>query len=262
MADAPRRKSPRAPSMALDEALERALKVYDRERLHPAPTEIVAQHIGYKNANNGSSLSALASLRYYGLLERPKEGILAVTKEVEEYKFAPDNGLKRSLLLRFLKCPPLFSELLEKYSAGLPSEPNLRFELIQRGFAPQAAEWTLAAFKRSVDFVGYYHSSEDQSDVLVPDNAVIDIPSGDVVNSLSEEVERALPPKPRTSSPAQNEPDDSELDRIPVRLPGGRKAWLLIPNPFFEADKIRLKAQIDLLLTKEEEDSVGFLSDD
>jgi len=43
-------------------------------------------------------------------------------------------------------------------------------------------------------------------------------------------------------------------DRIPVRLPGGRRAFLEIPSPFFEADKERLKNQIDLLLTEDDEE--------
>jgi hypothetical protein len=36
-----------------------------------------------------------------------------------------------------------------------------------------------------------------------------------------------------------------------VLLPGGRKAWLIVPTPFYEADKARLKAQIDLLLAED-----------
>ena len=47
-----------------------------------------------------------------------------------------------------------------------------------------------------------------------------------------------------------------DLDRIPVRLPGGRRAWLFIPSPFFSGDKARLKAQIDLLLTADEEEQL------
>jgi hypothetical protein len=43
-----------------------------------------------------------------------------------------------------------------------------------------------------------------------------------------------------------------------VRLDQSRRAWLEIPTPFYEADKKRLKAQIDLLLTDDEiEESVG-----
>ena len=99
MSEIPRRKSPRAPSMALDEALDRALKAYERDRLHPAATELFAQNIGYKGANNGSALQAMASMRYYGLIERPKEGVLAVSKDVESYKFAPDDAMRSDLLL-------------------------------------------------------------------------------------------------------------------------------------------------------------------
>ena len=40
--DAVRKRSPRAPSIPLDDALDKALKIYDKERLHPAPTDVVA----------------------------------------------------------------------------------------------------------------------------------------------------------------------------------------------------------------------------
>ena len=43
-------------------------------------------------------------------------------------------------------------------------------------------------------------------------------------------------------------------DQIPVGLPSGRRAWLVIPTPFHTSDKDRLKAQIDLLLMVEDEE--------
>lgn len=253
MTGIPRKKSPRAPSMPLNEALERVMKIYDRERLHPATTDIIAQHLGYKSANNGSALSTLASLRYFGLLDRPKEGMLAVAKEVESYKFAPDAKLKRSLLLGFLRRPALYSDLLERYNSGLPSDANLKYELIQRGFAPQAAESALIVFKGSVDFTDYFNgeandeikenTDADLQDLFPePDEPQPVVDKGNSTISLS------------TLTP-QIDPEDTELDRIPVRLPGGRRAWLFIPTPFYNADKARLKAQIDLLLTLEDEES-------
>ena len=246
-----RKKSPRAPSIFLGEALARAMKAYDRERLHPTPTEIVAQHLGYKNANNGTALGALASLRYFGLLERPKEGMLSVAKEVESYKFVPDEKLKRSLLLGFLKRPTLYNDLLEKFESGLPSDANLKFELIQRGFAPQAAESALAVFKASVDFADYYggEQGDEVKEVDLYDSPNL-FPLANNSPSAVDKVDSA------PASQVANSPgvlDDSELDRIPVRLTGGRRAWLLIPTPFHDADKARLKAQIDFLLTVEDE---------
>lgn len=246
-----RKKSPRAPSLALKEAIERGLKVYERERLHPTPTDVVAQALGYKSANNGAALSLLASLRYFGILIRPKEGFLAVAKDLEAYKFAPDEKLRRDLLLGFLKTPPLYRELLEKYEAGLPSDANLKFELIQRGFSPQSSEPILAAFLRSVEFVDYYHANADTQ--------TVDKPSVERSSSLNQENKQIqIEPADKATwkvsleTPEQADIDDSRLDRIPVRLPGNRKAWLIIPSPFFEADKARLKAQIDLLLSEDE----------
>jgi hypothetical protein len=248
-----RKKSPRAPSISLDEAFARVMKIYDRERLHPAPTDVIAQHLGFKTANSGSALSTFASLRYFGLLVRPKEGALAVAREVESYKFSPDEKMRRSLLLNFLERPALYKELLEKYEAGLPSDANLKFELIQRGFAPQAAESAMIVFKKSVDFVDYYGDEENQE---VEENTCYDS-----VNSIPESYASSEPASDtkvvNTASPSavtqQTEADDPEIDRIPVRLSGGRRAWLLIPAPFYNADKARLKAQIDLLLTAEDE---------
>jgi hypothetical protein len=48
--------------------------------------------------------------------------------------------------------------------------------------------------------------------------------------------------------------EDSGIDRIPIRLAGGRRAWIEIPSPFFSADRERLKKHIDLLLTDDEDD--------
>jgi hypothetical protein len=233
MADAsiPRKKSPRAPTIPLDEAIERVMKAYDKERLHPAPTDVVAQNLGYKGASSGSALAAMASL----------------TKEVEAFKFAPEESLKRSMVIGFLRRPALFAELLEKYSTGLPSDANLRYDLIQRGFLPSTASEVVSVFRRSSDFAKYFDNGGEEL-------------SGDQDSSeqdpappqITPEVrERTLPSMVQTT--LQEVPDDGQHDRIPVRLKGGRRAWLVIPTPFFAADKQRLKAQIDLLLTEDEE---------
>jgi hypothetical protein len=110
--------------------------------------------------------------------------LLAVTKDVETYKFAPDEQLKRSLLIGFLRRPQLFAELLEKYESGLPSDGNLKFELIQRGFAPQTAEGVLAAFKNSVEFAHYFEMNGGAQ-------SVVDAPS---VISPSVPVDSAITP--------------------------------------------------------------------
>jgi hypothetical protein len=250
-----RQKSPRAPSIALDDAIERAIRIYEKERRHAAPTELIAQHIGYKSANNGTALSALASLRYYGLVERPKEGHLAVVKDVETYQYAPSAVVRQELVKQWLRSPPIFAELLDAYSDGLPSDANLRFDLINRGFAPIAAEALLSVFRRSVDFANYFSAPDIQSSA-----APKDVPAKPSAGAEFQPIQQEAPPaEPGASqpavSPAASDSAANAYDRIPVRLAGGRRAWLEIPSPFFAADKLRLKNQIDLLLTEEDENA-------
>lgn len=249
MNEMPRKKSPRAPSIPLDEAVERALKVYEKERRHATPTDVVAQNLGYKSANNGSALSVIAALRSYGLLEKVQDAKLAVSKDVEAYRFAPSEDLRSALRIKWLKAPNVFTELLDKYADGFPSDASLRFDLIQRGFTPATAESTLNILKKSVEFARFFEQSHRND--------------AEQEQSLIEAQPEAR--ESRSAIDAQLEPAESAAagsvhlaakayDRIPVRLSGGRRAWLEIPTPFYEADKKRLKAQIDLLLTEDEED--------
>jgi hypothetical protein len=238
MSEVLRKKSPRAPSLALDESVERALKIYDKEHRHPVPTDVIAQNLGYKSANNGSALSAIASLRSYNLLEKAQEGKLSVSKDVESYRYAPNEDLRSQLKIKWLRAPSIFSELLEQCGEGLPSDATLRFELINRGFSPLSADSTLAVFKKSVEFAHFF------------EQAVIESADARTATAVSSDASAGSDESPVVGAPS---PVADGYDRIPVRLNGGRRAWLEIPTPFYLADKKRLHAQIELLLTEDEE---------
>ena len=237
MQSQPRKKSPRTPSIPLTKALEYALRVYDKERLHVVPEDAFAQAAGFKNASGGSASSSLAALRYFGMLERPKTGLFSITKAVEIFKFAPDQVVKNQVLLEFLKTPALYQELLTKYATGLPSSASLKYELIQKGFLPQTVDSVLSAFLESVSFTRYFAS---------PNSDPVERPPAEV-KEIEEPKNAVLPTaKNAVQSPLETSLDH-ERDQIPVRLSGGRKAWIVVPSPFYESDKARMKAQIDIL---------------
>jgi hypothetical protein len=248
--------------MPLNEALERAMRVYDKEGRHPATADIVAVHLGYKSAENGAAKQALASLRYYGLVERPQEGMLAVTKSVEEYKYSPSEELQGELLLKWLHTPPLYAELLEKYQERLPSDASIKYEFIQKGFSPTSADEYLAAFVGSVSYVknqiqqpieGSPVPSEETSISPRAAAPVTTIREGDRAQDNAEEGSGKADSN-KVARTVDREADfDTESDRIPVRLAGGRRAWLIIPSPFYSADKRRLIAQLEFLITDDEE---------
>ena len=245
--------------MPLDEAIDRTAKAYARDRLHPAPTDVMAQHVGYKNANNGAALQALASLRYYGLVERSADGMMAVSKGFESYHYAPDEQLKRKLLVAWLRTPPVFAELLDKYAEGLPSDPTLRHELItQKQFTPSTAENLIAVLRRSVDFVDYFAAQESE---MLPasstdEEAPLPVPAPPAPYVSGHEGAIRQPAVALAGGGATahiDPPTDAEMDKIPIRLPGARRAWLYVPSPFYKGDRERIKAQVDLLLTDDED---------
>ncbi|MFP6557515.1 hypothetical protein WJ542_04100 [Paraburkholderia sp. B3] len=249
-----RKKSPRAPTLALPDALERVEKVYSVEGRHATPTEIVAQALGYKSATNGSAAQTIASLRYYGLLERPKEGFLAVSKDYENYKFSPEETQKQALIIGWLRTPSIFSTLLEKYDGRLPSDANIRFDLISLGFIPGGADAYVSVFRRSVEFARFYeHAAFQSEDDPLSQPTTPEQPTGqppEALQPLQAAPQAAHVVHPAAPVAAHN-PD---VIRVPVRLPKERMAWLELPIPFYEADKERLKAYIDMQLADDPDD--------
>jgi hypothetical protein len=231
------------------------------EGRHPATIDIVAQHLGYKSADNGAAKQLLAALGYFGLLERPSDGMLAVAKSVEEFKFAPDEEHRAKILGMWLAAPTVFSELLQKFPGKLPSAASLKFELIQKGFNPATADECVKAFVNSVDYVRKAVPERE------PPSAIKESESSntgdEAATGPSTEVGREQN-QPAAVAPAETAAGviasqleiagDERSDRIPVRLPLGRRAWLVIPSPFYEADKLRLISQIELLLTDDDEE--------
>lgn len=253
-----RKRSPRAPSAPLSEALDQALKIYEKESCHSTPVDVAAGHLGYKGAANGSASMALATLRYYGLIERPKEGFLNVTRDVEAFKYAPDEEARRKQIRVWLRNPQIFSDILDKYPGGLPSDKTIKYDLIQKGFAPSAADICVSAFLSSVEYAKYFDDVgfdvETKEDSTSSSDASGQTGSPDSGQSQTVAVlSSALPVVglPLTSPTA---PVPSDVDRIPVRLAGGRRAWIEVPTPFYKADKKRLIDQIQLLLTEDEEE--------
>ncbi|MEY4210523.1 MAG: hypothetical protein RLZ92_903, partial [Pseudomonadota bacterium] len=107
-------------------------------------------------------------------------------------------------------------------------------------------------FRKSVEFAGYFDGASNSA----PDTASID-GDGEMPGSQVESIEQQKAEAKATDNLSEKQlqlsSEPINIDKIPVRLFGGRRAWLHIPTPFYEADKSRLKAQIDLLITEEDE---------
>ena len=65
-------RSPNYPQFGLDEAIKRIGPVFEKERQHPMPKEVLAKHLGYGGVN-GASLGAISAMLKYGLVDQEGE---------------------------------------------------------------------------------------------------------------------------------------------------------------------------------------------
>lgn len=236
-------RSPRCPSVNLNEAINRASFLYEKENKHFVAAEVAAQGLGYKGANGGAAKTMIASLSYYGLLRRSGDGKISVSPDYEKYKFAPSDEIKSQFLNAWLRNPKIFSELLEKYHDTLPSDSALKYELIEAGFKPDAADEAATVFRDSLNFVktqGTLSPAVEETD----SNATT--PNKETAPAPSEKQPHIQQPKAQQL--------DGELKSITIFLPRKREAILLVPRPFFEKDKEIIKRQLDAFLTDDDED--------
>jgi hypothetical protein len=144
-----KQRSPNCPQISFAEAIEKGHKVYQAEHTHPAAKEVIARDLGYSGLN-GRSLTLLGALRQYGILEGSGDA-LRVSKDAIAY-FELDDGPERTdAMRRMALAPDLFAELSKLHIHSLPSDGNLRHELVNRGFTSKAADDVIKVYKANVE---------------------------------------------------------------------------------------------------------------
>ena len=244
-------KSPRAPSFSLEDLLKSAVRLYESNGKHSMAADVAAKQLGYSGANNGSAARALASLKAFGLLSSGSKGEVSVSPEVESFRYTPDEREKSELLIKWLRAPKVYAELLDEYRDRLPSDDVLRHRLIKMGFNPSAAEECLKNFRASVEYAGIYEAQHaGKASAVAQAEEVLARDAGRDPIQLDSPM---TPARSSVSVMPQTQALAEGMDRILVRLGKGRKAWIEVPNPFYLADKQILKSQIDLIFTDDEE---------
>lgn len=252
-------RSPNYPRYPIQWAIERGLELLQSERLHPIPLEVVAKSLGYKDATNGAARRAVAVLNAFGIVQKAPGGKLQVSSDVQRYKLTPNDNDKAIYLNQWLKKPLLYSKLLDKYKDNLPSDRALLFELVdEHGFNESAAQSAIEVFRVSVDYVKQSAGSLGSSSNDIENDLDDEEQSGEeleVVPTPQEKpvLEQNTQPQQRHIAPQPASNPTAQGVRYPIRLAGGRMAWIEVPDPFYEADKKRLQAQLTIIGTVDED---------
>ncbi len=242
-----RPKSPAAPSHALDEALTKASKLYEAAEHRAMSVDAAAKAMGHMKARQGIAAKSLATLKMYGLLESRGIGRVALTQSFRRYRLESRKSTRQTWLIEFVKKPKIFAMILAAYPGRLPSDETLKHLLVCKGgFMEERAGTVIRCFRRSMAF----------ADVDIPlidgvsEPRITPVRSTQARQSESQEIEVAVMKAAHFVWPISGVSDLYDAS-IPVRLAGGRKAWITLPKPFFDSDKDILRAQIELLHTDE-----------
>lgn len=144
-------RSPAYPAIGLEACVGGAQKIYNKERKSPVSALIAVQHIGYSSLS-GPSRVALSAMKKFGLLL--EEGGNRVRVSDEAVKVFLSDGDQRLAILRSLAVrPDIIREILSSHPDGLPSDQNLKFNLVtDRGFGEDAANALIKSLHETIRF--------------------------------------------------------------------------------------------------------------
>ncbi|HEX8095412.1 hypothetical protein [Jatrophihabitans sp.] len=129
-------RSPSYPGITLGNAIKRAQKLYEKEKLHPTPIGVVAKHWGFKSNNTGPASVTYAALIKYGLLSDEGTGDNRQAKLTDlavKILLSPDEAERAAALKEAALKPPIHAEMWELYGADLPTDDTLRYKMAING---------------------------------------------------------------------------------------------------------------------------------
>jgi len=147
---AKRPRSPSYPGITLEQAIERARVIYEKEGRNSPPFEAILEHWGY-SPRSGAGSVVLAALRKYGLLvyegQTARLSDLALTILWHE----DDTEERQEAIKEAALKPTIHAELWRQYDT-VPSEATLKLELRRRGFAETAIPEFINIFRSTLAF--------------------------------------------------------------------------------------------------------------
>ena len=130
----PRLRSPAYPGINLDTAIKRARTFYSKERRNSANVAVAVQHWDFKPTSGGGFI-VIAAMKSFGLMVEDGAGAgrtvklseLALRILLDEREVSPER--EAAIKIAALS-PKIHAQLWKKHGPDLPSEGNLRHELI------------------------------------------------------------------------------------------------------------------------------------
>lgn len=143
------------PSLNLEQAIERARVLYDRERLNATPVELVARHWGFKTIKTGPASTAYSAVKQFGLLVESGSGDqrkAAISPRARAILTAPPQV--RDAEIQEAALEPSMNRLVwERFQASTGSSESFTWYLVSDlGFSDTGAREFARQYEATVRF--------------------------------------------------------------------------------------------------------------
>ena len=156
-------RSPNYPNYDLNQSLQQARKIYDKDGRNKVSRTTVADHLGHESLS-GPALGKIGALRAYGLLEGSGDELTVSEDALAALRAPPDSEDYKKALARLAMKPPLFQAIRRQYPQK-PSKENLSWWLEQQGgfsgAAASIAAGTYLATASLVESLGAGYNVDD-----------------------------------------------------------------------------------------------------
>ena len=164
-------KSPNYPRIGLGEALAAVRTAFEKDNRNKMSQAAIAKHLGHESLS-GPAFSKIATLRAYGLIEGQGDE-LRVSDDAVAALMAPEGSPERRVAVSSLAAKPkLYQEIRPDFPTP-PSLDNLKFWLIKRKFATDAAETAAKAYLDTLRFVAEGGSEYNPGSKSEPERAPV-----------------------------------------------------------------------------------------
>jgi hypothetical protein len=154
-----RQRSPSYPSLSLPQAIDMVDKLHKANRTSTISRETAAKDMGYAGLT-GRSLTVIAALVQFGLIERAGKGDIKVSRRAVDILHSVDDADRADAIQEAAFAPALFKQLHERFPEGVPSQNALRSYLIQREFGDVALGPAISAFLETIAYAENAKESE------------------------------------------------------------------------------------------------------
>lgn len=197
MSDSPttkeRQRSPRAPAISLEQAVEKLLIFYKHDRGQSASAASLAEHWGL-SPSSSTLVQNVASLKQYGLvaqLDGLDKALKPTPRGLQIAMLDENDPLRTAAIKEAALNPPVFRDLWKAWGSRTPSDRTAAHYLVSTmGFnAPTAAE-VIRNYKATISFANI--ESDDKIGVSDSDKKPVHV-SPPIVGDLVQWVKNGLP---------------------------------------------------------------------